>query len=266
MAERPIAPLSPAARDLLRAFAHDESPTAAERDRTWDGVLHKVDHAAPPAATVRGGRYYATVVGATVGLAAAALLVAKVAFVGVTALADDARQPAMEAPYQGGAESEGGRAIEGAPSTLPSPNHRAQRPAQELEAAEVVDTAEVVEAVEDSPPAVTQVPKKLRTRATESVAPAEVTPPSASSLRAELALIKEATAAKSSGEIDVGLAAIRKHEQRFPSGTLVDERRVLKAELLCEGGRRELARAEVRRFLRERGSSASAARMRGVCR
>ncbi|MCA9655615.1 MAG: hypothetical protein KC501_37240, partial [Myxococcales bacterium] len=107
-------------------------------------------------------------------------------------------------------------------------------------------------------------PRAARSRATAGASAPE--PASATSdLTAELALIKEATLAKQEGRTEAGLAALQRHVQRFPSGTLADERRVLRAELLCVAGRRDEARAEARAFLRQHAGSALSGRMRRAC-
>lgn len=259
-------PLSPAAQDLLRMFRDDESPTELDRRRGLRSVQARLDE---PVAR-GGGRFYAKVVAATVLLAAAVLLAVKALGVGVTALASQAREPAMEAPYQGAGTAEGGQVIERTPPALP----RRARPVPERTAVAVEpETADLdaiaVEPEPAAPEAVAVEPEPAapasRSRAAASArAPAPVQS-TVEDLQAELSLIKRARAAKQEGRPAAGLSALAEHARRFPRGTLADERRVMKAELLCAAGRVGEARALVRRFLKQRAGSALAGRMSGVC-
>ncbi len=251
---------SPAARALLRAFQEHESPSPAARTHGWDALQARL-HAEPsPAAN---GRRYVLVKSTAVAVAIAAvvLLALKGVGAGVTALADQARQPAMEAPYQGGSASDGGQAVPRAPRVLPSRTSAAAT-ASEHEAA--VLEAPVLEAPELEEPMPTAVTRPSRPRpAAPSAAPASSP---ADDLQAELALIKRANEAKQAGRHADGLAVLREHAERFARGTLADERMVLRAELECASGRAREARELAERFLRERAGSALAGRMRGVCR
>lgn len=247
---------SPAARALLRAFHDHESPSPRVRAHGWDALQDRL-HAEPtPAANGRAYRFVKSAA-AAVALAAAVLLALKAVGAGVTALADQARQPAMEAPYQGAAASDGGEAVARVPQVLP-PRAHATTTADEHEAA-------VVEAPAPQAPPAPAVQRPTRPRLGS---PASSPAPSASAhdLQAELTLIKRANEAKQDGRHADGLAVLREHAERFPQGTLADERMVLRAELYCASGRAPEARALVERFLRERSGSALCGRMRGVCR
>ena len=257
-------PLSPAAQDLLRMFRDDESPTELDRRRGLRSVQARLDE---PVAK-GGGRFYAKVIAATVLLAAAVLLAVKAVGVGVTALASQAREPAMEAPYQGAGTAEGGQVIERTPPALP----RRARPARERTAVAVEpETADLdATAVEPEPAAPEAVEPEPAAPASRSRAAAPTRAPApvqstVEDLQAELSLIKRARAAKQEGRPAAGLSALAEHARRFPRGTLADERRVMKAELLCAAGRAGEARALVRRFLKQRAGSALAGRMSGVC-
>lgn len=251
MSDRVPPPLSPAAQQLLRAFRDDESPTELVRRRGLVSVHARIDQ--EPAA--EGGRFYAKAVAVTLMLAAAVLLALKIVGAGVTALAGQAREPAMEAPYQGGGTAEGGQAVERTPVVTPP-----RRPAPPR----VPPTVEV-----EAPPEAPSLAEPEPTPAVP-VARARATAPSAApstveDLQAELMLIKRAREARQAGRHADGLAALAEHARRFPQGTLADERRVMKAELLCASGRTKDARALVRRFLEQRAGSALAGRMGGVC-
>lgn len=268
MAERDLPEPSPAARELLRAFKEHESPTTAERDLGFAALRARLDDHAyePPAAN---GRYYgiakATLI--TLAVAATVLLAIKVVSSGVTALADRARQPAMEAPYQGEAGSDGGQAVARAPRVLPRRAGGAPTDAT----APAVPATEPLEPVVHEATVHTEPPPgdTASAAATRSPRPRPAAPPSAGTtddLAAELALIKRATEAKAQLRFADGLAALRDHARRFPRGVLADERMVLEAELHCAAGRVSKADALVERFLRERAGSALTGRMRNVCR
>ena len=269
MAERLPPEPSPAARELLRAFREHESPARRERERGWQALQARLElDPAQPSAAANGG-YYVKVVAVTLGLAAAVLLTIKGVGAGVTALADQARQPAMEAPYQGEAGSEGGTAKHRAPRALPPRRGAGQAPAGGVATpvAEPPSSAEPEVATDGA----TERGSTPRARSSASAGPSSnqsgtlTMPTAAADIEAELALIKRAKAAKQHGRHADGLAALREHAERFARGTLADERVVLRAELLCAAGRVDEARSEARAFLRERADSALAGRMRHVC-
>lgn len=250
MADRSPPPLSSDARALLRAFRDHQSPTSLDRRRGLISVRARVD-----AAPADSGRFYARVVGVTVLLAAAVLLALKVVGAGVTALADRAREPAMEAPYQGGVTSGGGKAVERTVATPPR-----QRTGPPEQRAVVVEPEP--EPAPSAPPPVHRASVE-RPSAAAPTAPAPATP--AADLQAELVVIKRARRAMQDGTPAEGLAAVAEHERRFSQGMMVSERRVLKAELLCAAGRANEARALVKRFLAREPRSALADRMSAVC-
>lgn len=279
MAERPSLPgsvpssdpavpeLGPAARELLRAFKAHESPTAAERDLGFAALQSRVAHDAEEPAPAANGGFYSSVrtiaraTLVTVAVAAAVLLAIKAVGSGVTALADRARQPAMEAPYQGEAGSDGGQAVTRTPRLLPP-----RRGGAGDASATAVPEAAVPEPVvheatlrDEPPPASPASPAESRPSRSRPAA-------TAGDLDAELALIKRATEAKKAGRVADGLAALREHAQRFPKGLLASERMVLKAELYCAAGRVQEADALVESFLREHPGHALVGRMRNVCR
>ncbi|MCH9686220.1 MAG: hypothetical protein K0V04_32605 [Deltaproteobacteria bacterium] len=261
MAERLPPELSPTARALLDAFRDDESPAVSVRQRGLATVHDRVEDASSSASNAANGRFYVKVVAVTVMLAAALLLAVKVVGAGVTALADRARTPAMEAPYQGGATAEGGLAVarEPEPAVRPPKVRATTPPAPAPMEAEVVDPP--------TEPAVAEVEPTVQTPAVGARRPHSSSERTASvhDLQAEVALIKKATAAKNEGRVQAGLAALREHGRRFAQGTLADERQVLLVELLCAAGRPDEARTRALRFLRMHPRSALAGRMRAAC-
>ena len=273
---------SPAARELLRAFREHESPSAAERDLGFDALRDRLEHetilgglsgSSPSTPKVfepspaANGRLY-TIVRATlvtVAVAAAVLLVIKAIGSGVTALADRARQPAMEAPYQGEAGADGGQAVSRAPRVLP-PRRGAASPADASGAAGAEAGAIEPEAAVLEPSPGEPAPSSSAGRPSRSRPAVTPDPATADDLQAELALIKRATEAKAAGRFADGLAALREHARRFPNGVMTYERMVLKAELYCASGRVQEADALVESFLREHPGHSLTGRMRNVCR
>lgn len=280
MAERPLSESSaipepsPAARELLRAFRAHESPSAAERDEGFVALRARLDTEAPAPPAAANSRFYgiakATLV--TVAVAAAVLLAIKAVGSGVTALADRARQPAVEAPYQGEAGADGGQAVARSPRLLP-PRRSDGAPAEvaEEQEAAVIDSA--APAADPTPPDAAGSPsssgssssapaaRSSRPRASGSTASTAV-----DAIEEEFTLIKRGAEAKKTRRWSDGLAALREHAQRFPTGVLAEERMVLQAELYCGAGRVQEAYALVEAFLRDRAGSALTGRMRNVCR
>lgn len=272
--DEPPAP-SAAARELLRAFRDHESPSPAAREQGFAALQARLHATAPVAAN--GGVYaLAKAALVTVAVAAAVLLAIKGVSVGVTALADRAQQPAMEAPYQGAAGADGGQAVPrgsreapprrpagvagDSPASTEPPVAELQPPEPQAapQPAAVPPLAEQ-DAPSREPAAASGAARPPRSRASASDYTAD-------DLEAELALIKRAGEAKKAGRHADGLAALREHAERYPRGVLAHERTVLEAELHCAAGRVQEADALVQSFLREHAGSALAGRMRNVCR
>jgi hypothetical protein len=121
------------------------------------------------------------------------------------------------------------------------------------------------------PPAAIAIPERAPE---ESPRPAQARPrgpkpPSAPSaatdITEELALISSAKALLASGNARGALAKTAEHEKKFPRGSLVDERKLLRIRALCEDGQKELARKEAARFLRRKPGAAISARVREAC-
>jgi len=256
MVDRPLPDLSPAARDILRSFRAEQSPAAADRRRNWSALGSRLD--APTEVSFAEGRVqrYAKIVAVTMALAAGVLLAVKLVSLGVTTLSDRAREPAMEAPYQGVVDR--GSKAASQRSAKPGEGEKSVR-AEPRESAGLEEPEPEPSPIPVAPAA---APASERSRPTPARVPIGVS----SDLQAELLLIKKATRAKQAGDNAAALAALREHAQRFRAGTFADERRVMRAEVLCASGRRSEAQAEVRRFLQTRSRSALAGRMREVCK
>jgi hypothetical protein len=87
----------------------------------------------------------------------------------------------------------------------------------------------------------------------------------ASTLAEEVGLLRRARAALNAGDPAAALAHLAEHSRRFPAGVLAEERDAARVLALCHAGRRDEARAQASRFLRERPSSPLAARVRESC-
>jgi hypothetical protein len=98
------------------------------------------------------------------------------------------------------------------------------------------------------------VPKSV----TSSIAPA-------SSVGAELSLIRDAHAALQSGNASQALALLDDHARRFPAGALGEERDAARIFALCALGRTSEARAASDRFFAAYPRSPHAARVRSSC-
>lgn len=89
--------------------------------------------------------------------------------------------------------------------------------------------------------------------------------PSASELAEETALFGEIQAALVGGKSTAAMAAIARHEKKFPRGVFRGERQVAKARALCRLGRTNSARKLRDTFLKRNPRSHLSARMRSVC-
>jgi hypothetical protein len=256
----------------LRAFREHESPSAAVRDEGFAALRARLDAAAPaPAANARVYAFGRAAL-VTVAVAAGVLLAIKAVSLGVTALVDGARRPAIEAPYQEEAGSKGGQAVAREQAVVPSRRHGGARVVREPAVPEATAVEPATPEATMVEPAVGEEPQS--DRPASSTAPSRTprsrspvpSPGSADELQAELALVKRANEAKAERRWADGLAALREHGERFPRGTLAHERMVLEAELHCAAGRVARAEGLVAAFLREHPGSSLTGRMRNVCR
>lgn len=236
--------------DLFADFEDDVALGGGEDD--WSGMVARprVD-----------AWYYAKSVATSVAIAAAVLLGMRVVVTSATTLTQQARGDALEAPYQGDANREGGRAVEGQPiETVTATKRSGKAPAPTVEAvAPVVEEAPVPPEAEAAPVVTPAVAKSPKPRAK----PAAVT--QVDDVEAELSFVRKATAAKNAGKLDEALALLSEHAKQFPGGVLAQERQVLRAEVLCARGDKTQARTLVERFVSRHPTSAFLGRMNGVC-
>jgi hypothetical protein len=95
--------------------------------------------------------------------------------------------------------------------------------------------------------------------------PAAAPSEGAASLALETQLLREAQASLDHGDPDGALARVHQHELRFPRGTLVEERLVLRVLALCALGRTEAARAAARQVQQSAPDSPHLAGLRSSC-
>ncbi len=91
-------------------------------------------------------------------------------------------------------------------------------------------------------------------------------PEEASSLEAELALLRAARAALTQGDTATTLRLVADHARRFMAGHLAEERMVLRVQALCERGEREQSREAVRQLLAAYPNSPHAGTLAAACR
>jgi hypothetical protein len=174
----------------------------------------------------------AKLVGATLGLTAAGLLIVKLGAVvaGPSNSRPEGSQPVVEAP------------IEAAPVDSPEP------------------------LVEPPPPEPTLAsPSPIAAAPPRKPGAAVVDEPSESTLAAELALVRAAKRLRAD-DPEAAFAKLELHAQRFANGSLAPERDALRVELLCALGRRAAARKARAEFLARHDDSPLRARVLASCR
>ncbi len=161
-----------------------------------------------------------------------------------------------------------GRAIVGEPSasnpSVPRAeliDHEHDRDRDHAASAPIEAPAEQVDEV--AAPALTPTPAPASPSKPAKPAPADSMATPASTLEAELALLR---AAKAAGSPTDALVSLEQHRRDFPHGILADERDALRIDSLCALDRRTEARSAAKRFLAERPDSPLRARVRDACR
>jgi hypothetical protein len=103
---------------------------------------------------------------------------------------------------------------------------------------------------EDTSVSSPRIERDLEPAASANAGPSSaVAPLPADSLVAERALLDPARTALGRGDGASALDAVKKHEQRYPSGKLVEEREAIATQALVLAGRKEEARTRGQRFL-----------------
>ncbi|MGM0575607.1 MAG: hypothetical protein ACQEXJ_07755 [Myxococcota bacterium] len=154
--------------------------------------------------------------------------------------------------------AEPARAVSGAADAVreaagPGQERRVEAPAPPAsKAAEPTDAGRVAGRVlgeRTIPAPVEPTPRKIRARSRQEGAPAARTPEPARDLEAERRILDRARSARSGGEPEAALAALREHRSRFPRGLLAEEREVLHLRVLADRGRPDEVLERGRRFL-----------------
>ncbi len=248
--------LSADARTLLEQARGGDDPAPADRARVRRALMATLAGGAGVAASTAASSAAAAtpaIVGGT-GLALGTKIVAALVLVGavgttvVVAPWEEEERPVREAVPQTRVVER--RAFE---TELVLP-HEAPRPA------EPVLEAPTPEPIAPAP----QLRSGPRTQAPSEVVPAPE-PVAPSELAAEVALLREARARLNSGDPEGALGRLAAHADRFPDGTLAEERDATRVLALCRAQRRDEARAAAERFLRDRPSSPLAPRVRTSC-
>lgn len=144
-----------------------------------------------------------------------------------------------------------------APAILAAP--KAAPPPTKSKEPTVASAAALVEAPSPAMPPPVERPHPASTNFEPSTTPAP------SALESEIALLRDSDRALRDGTPSAALAKLDEHAQRFPHGSLAEERTVSRIVVLCALGRTAEARAAGNAFLAARPSSPHAGRVRASC-
>lgn len=252
-----MAGLEPRARALLREYREGKRASPRQRDALWSQIELSVGDASGglegdadgPSQVAAAARPVAWIAGMTLAAAAVVAVAVGAAALGrdegqtVPLQAPDVATPKEPQAPVGGVEPSVAPAVSGeeSPASLapqPVPNPKQRSPARTRTQSgsprpRVPGAPEAVEAVEG--------------------------------LRAEMALIAAAKAALHRGEPAAALRTLEEHARRFARGQMLEDRRVLRIEALCAGGKARQANAEVVTFAEAFPSSAHIERLRALC-
>ncbi|MBV1860663.1 MAG: sigma-70 family RNA polymerase sigma factor [Nannocystaceae bacterium] len=153
------------------------------------------------------------------------------------------------------------------PVVTPSPSQPAKtEPARAVPTVASTASAEVF--VEPRAASATRALPEVEPAVSKPFAPrAELVPdaPSASSLQAEAALLKQAKLSQRAGRLEDALAVLDVHARRFPDGQLADGRRRTRIRLLCDLGRTAQARGEAKLLARTSPGDPLAVQALSIC-
>lgn len=197
--------LSPKARQLVEASRKALRPTGVDRERIEDALRAKLGRRALPDPAPRTAGPWPVLGGAAI----------VVCLLGIGAFQALRSEPSPRQP------SEIKRPVVAKPVATVEPAAQA--------------TTEPPAAVE--PPAAPRVDPPPKLRATRSVHPDR--------LSIELDLLSRATAALRGGDARGALEVLDQHQRRFPHGALTEERRIARAQALCNLGRVREGRKEL---------------------
>lgn len=224
-------------QDLLDAFRQHRTPEAGRVQGNWETLETSIaaGATAPMAAAAAAG------ISQTSRLIAGLLGGASVAVLAWALWPADNEPEATAAPVV---------AVE------PAANTATPKPAALVEAA-AVDSQDDVDTAAEAEPVPVAKPKVIKTRA--AVPKAEFT------MADEVRLIARTKAELGSGDYSAALKSTKEHAKDFPSGRLVDERKLLHVRALCGSGEQAQARKQAKRFLDRKPNSALSDQMRKAC-
>lgn len=243
--------LDPRAMAALRAFRDEDEMPQAARERVWERVAAET---AGPAR--QGGKARSSGTWAALLLAAAAVVLvgSQVGVLGPRvaaredAAAEFAGPPAEPAPVVA-------RPAGGAPAASEAPG-----PGPKVQA---LEPAAGPGAAGEERSVVTRVPER---RSEASGPSGKVAAEDAGEgLVEEAEALARAQAAIAGARPEAALGELASYARRFPRGALREEHDALRAIALCAAGRSREGRGAAQVFLRERGGSALAERVRGAC-
>jgi hypothetical protein len=255
--------LTPDDDALLERARAGLSPTADDHDRVRRKVLARVALGVGAAGTTltasgtAGGMTMATVV-KIVGVVIVATGVAGAAVMGRERGSETTVEHTSVVVAAASSRATGevvGGAANPAASALPS--------SAPIEAPSA--TAVVAPVVLASPPGMAPSMPPTHVAPAAIPSPRSVDPPGPATVADEARLLREADAARSSGDAAQALTLLEEHARRFPGGVLVEERSAERVVVLCALGRTSEARAAGGAFLRDHPSSPLAARVRASC-
>ncbi|HWB79484.1 MAG TPA: hypothetical protein VG755_31190 [Nannocystaceae bacterium] len=233
------------ARALLDALVRASSPPPETSERALALVESRIVAGEVEAAPRRRGGELVRAAGLAIAIAAAVLLVVRLAVWSVRELGES---PARESASDVVDPPRNEETREAPPASIATPPTIA--PTHDTSAPPVAPQSAPVRA-----PGSTRAP-------TLDASQHDAPPVVADDLAAEAVLIR---AAKSTSDDRGALVLLERHAQRFPNGTLAREREMLRAERLCALGRRDDALAVAQRFLADGQDDPLARRMRKVC-
>jgi hypothetical protein len=241
--------------EIIDAYRQARRPATEARAGNWDALQRRIDAgevprlprpprldvSAPADVVDLGARRRRFLVAATLGLAAALVLVVSAKWRASTARPDGASAP-MQAPDQ---------RVRDRPQRAESATTGRATPRQPAptEPTAVTQSAE-------APPASTQTRRPRRPSA--SPRPPNVDAPG---LREEMQLVERAKRALAAGDAAAAWAATEAHAKRFPDGVLAQERFATAIAALCALDREDAAAGQAHRYLAAFGDSHTAQKL-----
>jgi hypothetical protein len=114
-------------------------------------------------------------------------------------------------------------------------------------------------------PVIVEPQRELDLPQAPAVKKTRTVPRSADSLAQEVAILSRASTELHAGRPAAALAALADHQNKFPNGVLIEERRAARVQALCALGRNQEAKAELVQLARIAPNSPHAARVRKAC-